>query len=184
MHIQHLEHGIAFAFVTNTLSTFPDYLDKFANCIHDCMTQVYQITPLDEDTIFAKNDPHLLHTVDLKTSSKQDGTLKERLMDANKHLGLVLASDEIDYLVNAYITGPTPINHNPSNTKLFMFTQVNSEHCQHKIFNASWMIDRKVLDKSLFQMIHNTEKISGTGTISAYSDNTAILYGHSVQQFS
>ncbi|KAG5719832.1 putative phosphoribosylformylglycinamidine synthase [Termitomyces sp. T112] len=181
--IQRLERGIAFAFVTNTSSTLPDYLDKFANSIHDRMTQVYQVTPPDEDTIFAKNDPRPLRTVDLKTSSKQDSTPKERLMDANKRLGLALASDEIDYLVDAYITGPTPIDRNPSDAELFMFAQVNSEHCRHKIFNASWTIDGKVLDKSLFQMIRNTEKISGTGTISAYSDNAAVLRGHSAQRF-
>ncbi|KAG6844231.1 hypothetical protein H0H87_008644 [Tephrocybe sp. NHM501043] len=182
-HIERLERGIVFAFTTKTPTTLQDNLSKFANSIHDRMTQVYQTTPPDEDTIFAKNDPRPLRTVDLKTSSVEEGTPRERLITANKRLGLALASDEIDYLVDAYITGPSPVNRNPSDAELFMFAQVNSEHCRHKIFNASWTIDGEALDMSLFQMIRNTEKISGTDTISAYSDNAAVLHGHSAPRF-
>ncbi|KAG6899474.1 hypothetical protein C0993_009948 [Termitomyces sp. T159_Od127] len=181
--IERLERGVAFAFTMKTASALQDNLPRFSNSIHDRMTQVYQMTPPDEDAIFAKNRPRPLRTVDLTTSSEQDGTPKERLMNANKLLGLALTPDEIDYLVEAYITGSDPIDRDPSDAELFMFAQVNSEHCRHKIFNASWMIDGKVLDKSLFQMIRNTEKISGTGTISAYSDNAAVLRGHSAPRF-
>ncbi|KAG6866340.1 hypothetical protein C0991_005807 [Blastosporella zonata] len=182
-HIERLERGVVYAFTTKTSSTLQETLPKFANSIHDRMTQVYQITPPDQDTIFAKNDPRPLRTVDLKTSSVQEGTPRERLIAANKRLGLALASDEIDYLVDAYITGPSPVDRNPSDAELFMFAQVNSEHCRHKIFNASWTIDGEALDMSLFQMIRNTEKISGAGTISAYSDNAAVLHGHSAPRF-
>ncbi|KAG6906413.1 hypothetical protein DXG01_014066 [Tephrocybe rancida] len=182
-HIERLERGLVFAFTTKTSSTLQENLPKFANSIHDRMTQVYQTSPPDEHTIFAKNDPRPLRTVDLKTSSVQEGTPRERLISANKRLGLALASDEIDYLVDAYITGPSPVDRNPSDAELFMFAQVNSEHCRHKIFNASWTIDGEALDMSLFQMIRNTEKISGSGTISAYSDNAAVLHGHSARRF-
>ncbi|KAF5376119.1 hypothetical protein D9615_007670 [Tricholomella constricta] len=182
-HVERLERGIAFVFATKDEATFQENLPKFSNSIHDRMTQVVQTTSPDEDVIFAHNDPRPLRTVDLKSSSVQDGTPRERLLAANKALGLALASDEIDYLVDAYITGPSPIDRNPSDAELFMFAQVNSEHCRHKIFNASWTIDGEPLDLSLFQMIRNTEKISGTGTISAYSDNAAVLHGHSAPRF-
>ncbi|KAF8064017.1 CobB/CobQ-like glutamine amidotransferase domain-containing protein [Lyophyllum atratum] len=182
-HVERLERGIAFTFTTKTATTIQDNLHKFSNSIHDRMTQVVVTSSPKEDTIFVRNTPRPLRTVDLKSSSTQEGTPRERLLSANKTLGLALASDEIDYLVDAYITGPSPIDRNPSDAELFMFAQVNSEHCRHKIFNASWTIDGQPLDSSLFQMIRNTEKISGTGTISAYSDNAAVLHGHSAPRF-
>lgn len=61
-----------------------------------------------------------------------------------------------------------------------MFAQVNSEHCRHKIFNASWTLDKQDQPHSLFNMIRNTEKVAGeekSGTISAYSDNAAVFEG-------
>ncbi|KAF9455499.1 CobB/CobQ-like glutamine amidotransferase domain-containing protein [Collybia nuda] len=64
-----------------------------------------------------------------------------------------------------------------------MFAQVNSEHCRHKIFNAAWTIDGRPRDASLFQMIRNTERVSGTGTVSAYSDNAAVLEGSRAPRF-
>ena len=67
-----------------------------------------------------------------------------------------LAEDEIRYLVDAYITGEHALGRDPTDAELFMFAQVNSEHCRHKIFNASWTIDGKAMDMSLFQMIRNT----------------------------
>ncbi len=73
---------------------------------------------------------------------------------------------------------------NPTDAELFMFAQVNSEHCRHKIFNASWTIDGEPQTQSLFSMIRNTERISGNGTISAYSDNAAVLEGSMAPRFS
>jgi len=58
-----------------------------------------------------------------------------------------------------------------------MFAQVNSEHCRHKIFNADWNIDGEDRDTSLFAMIRTTHQHSGAGTLSAYSDNAAVLEG-------
>ncbi|GLB44218.1 putative cobB/CobQ-like glutamine amidotransferase domain containing protein [Lyophyllum shimeji] len=182
-HVERLERGVAFVFSTNYENTIQDNLHKFSNSLHDRMTQVIQTSPPSEDTIFAHNDPRPLRTVDLKSSASQDGTPREKLLAANRTLGLALASDEVDYLVDAYITGSSPMDRNPSDAELFMFAQVNSEHCRHKIFNASWTIDGEPRDLSLFQMIRNTEKISGTGTISAYSDNAAVLHGHSAPRF-
>ena len=58
-----------------------------------------------------------------------------------------------------------------------MFAQVNSEHCRHKQFNANWTIDGVAQAKSLFEMIRNTHQENPRFTISAYSDNAAVLEG-------
>ena len=64
-----------------------------------------------------------------------------------------------------------------------MFAQANSEHCRHKIFNASWVIDNIEKSESLFSMIRNTHKISPQKTIIAYSDNSSIVEGSIIKRF-
>jgi phosphoribosylformylglycinamidine synthase len=58
-----------------------------------------------------------------------------------------------------------------------MFAQANSEHCRHKIFNASWVVDGVPQPKSLFAMIRDTHAAHPQGTIVAYSDNAAVMEG-------
>ena len=62
---------------------------------------------------------------------------REALLAANRDLGLALAPDEIDYLVESF----RGLRRNPTDVELMMFAQANSEHCRHKIFNADWIID-------------------------------------------
>ncbi len=95
------------------------------------------------------------------------------LVDANVEQGLALSDDEIDYLFDAF----TALGRDPTDVELMMFAQANSEHCRHKIFNASWTIDGVPADRSLFAMIRNTEAVSPGGTIVAYADNAAIMEG-------
>ncbi|KAI9508608.1 CobB/CobQ-like glutamine amidotransferase domain-containing protein [Russula earlei] len=147
-HIKRLERGVAFVTAS--------------------------FTPPSQDAIFRESKSAPLRTVDI---SPADITSREKLDRANKELGLALASDEIDYLIDAFISGSNPIDRNPTDAELFMFAQVNSEHCRHKIFNASWTIDGTPQPMSLFQMIRNTESLHPTGTISAYSDNAAVFEG-------
>ena len=64
-----------------------------------------------------------------------------------------------------------------------MFAQANSEHCRHKIFNASWDIDGQAQDKSLFGMIKNTYEMNREGVLSAYKDNAAVIVGHVAGRF-
>jgi len=64
-----------------------------------------------------------------------------------------------------------------------MFAQANSEHCRHKIFNASWTLDGKAEDKSLFQMIRNTHQRNPHGALIAYSDNSAVIEGAEIERF-
>ena len=95
------------------------------------------------------------------------------IADADRELGLSLAADEIDYLVAEF----TKLNRNPTDVELYMFAQANSEHCRHKIFNAAWTIDGERQPKSLFQMIRNTNEVSGDNVLSAYRDNAAVITG-------
>jgi len=107
----------------------------------------------------------------------KDGT--QALASANKTLGLALSDDEIDYLAENF----TAMKRNPSDAELMMFAQANSEHCRHKIFNASWTIDGESMEHSLFGMIRNTHETHPGGVLSAYKDNAAVITGHECQRF-
>lgn len=138
-----------------------------AAVLHDRMTQVV-LDAVDEAVVlFDTQDPRPVGHVDLLGGGRQ------ALVTANTDLGLALADDEIDYLVDAF----THLGRNPTDVELMMFAQANSEHCRHKIFNASWTIDGTDQDRSLFAMIRNTHKASPEGVLSAYSDNSAVVEG-------
>jgi len=95
------------------------------------------------------------------------------LASANQQLGLALADDEIEYLRQRY----SELGREPSDVELMMFAQANSEHCRHKIFNASWVIDGQTQAHSLFGMIKHTHQCNEQHTLSAYSDNAAVIAG-------
>ncbi len=101
------------------------------------------------------------------------------LESANTTLGLALAPDEIEYLRRNFEV----LGRNPTDVELTMFAQANSEHCRHKVFNASWTIDGAAQEKSLFAMIRNTHAVAPAGTIVAYSDNAAVLEGGQAERF-
>ncbi len=111
------------------------------------------------------------------------GSLERIALDdlegANKRLGLALADDEIDYLRQRY----SELGRDPSDVELMMFAQANSEHCRHKIFNASWTIDGNAQDRSLFKMIKNTHQQTPQHTLSAYSDNAAVIEGEPAARY-
>ncbi|TEB19652.1 phosphoribosylformylglycinamidin [Coprinellus micaceus] len=193
-HIERLERGTAFVFElapSDEPLTESD-VASFGHFIHDRMTQLTQFTLPAESTIFTHGEPKPLVTVDLLPQSKEGDlaafadSAKAKLTDANVTLGLALAAEEISYLVDAYVSGAKAMKRNPTDAELFMFAQVNSEHCRHKIFNAAWTFDGAEAPepKSLFGMIRNTEVQCGNkGTISAYSDNAAVLEGHDGPRF-
>ena len=101
------------------------------------------------------------------------------LEDANEVLGLALGAVELDYLRARF----GELGRDPTDAELMMFAQVNSEHCRHKIFNASWTIDGVELDRSLFQMIRHTQALNPGGVLSAYHDNAAVMRGHDAGWF-
>nr|MBV6630963.1 phosphoribosylformylglycinamidine synthase [Oceanococcus sp. HetDA_MAG_MS8] len=99
--------------------------------------------------------------------------LRQNLLDAQQKLGLSLSTPEVDWLEQQFAEQ----GHVPTDAELMMFAQVNSEHCRHKIFNASWTRDGQAFDASLFDMIRETYKATPGGILSAYSDNAAVLEG-------
>ncbi len=101
------------------------------------------------------------------------------LAQANTRFGLALADDEMDYLVNAF----TGLQRNPTDVELMMFAQANSEHCRHKIFNASFRIDGQDQPHSLFGMIRHTHQTNPQHMLVAYSDNASVMEGAQVQRF-
>lgn len=181
-YVDRIERGVLFHFVTeDNRKLLGDDLLTVSDYIHDRMTQVVQLTPPIESACFQHLERRPLRIIDLQSHREHALT---SLLKANQELGLALAQDEIHYLVDAYVSGRDAMNRNPTDAELFMFAQVNSEHCRHKIFNAEWIIDSVKKDMSLFQMIRNTEKLSGEHTISAYSDNAAVFEGYVAPRFS
>ncbi|MFX1803567.1 phosphoribosylformylglycinamidine synthase [Paraburkholderia sp. A1RO-5] len=138
-----------------------------AAALHDRMTESVAASRDHALHLFDELPARPMQTVDVL------GHGRKALETANGELGLALADDEIDYLVDNF----TKLGRNPTDVELMMFAQANSEHCRHKIFNASWTIDGQDQDLSLFAMIRNTEKVSPQGTIVAYSDNSSIMEG-------
>ncbi|MEZ5288285.1 MAG: phosphoribosylformylglycinamidine synthase [Vicinamibacterales bacterium] len=141
--------------------------------LHDRMTETV-VASLDEAApLFRHVEPAPLTHVDVM------GEGRSAIEDANARFGLALAPDEIDYLVDYF----TKVGRNPTDVELTMFAQANSEHCRHKIFNASWVIDEEPQAQSLFGMIRETHKANPQGTVSAHSDNAAVMEGRVVPRF-
>ena len=103
----------------------------------------------------------------------------DALQAANARLGLALAEDEVDYLRARY----GELGRDPHDVELMMFAQANSEHCRHKIFNASWTIDGREQPTSLFKMIKHTHATTPGHVLSAYSDNAAVVVGYPASRF-
>ena len=93
--------------------------------------------------------------------------------------GLALSKDEIGYLENLAVS----IGRKLTDSEVFGFSQVNSEHCRHKIFNGIFIIDGEEKDSTLFQLIKNTTHYHRNKVVSAYKDNCAFLQGPVVEQF-
>ena len=93
--------------------------------------------------------------------------------------GLALSVEEIEYLEGL----SNKLKRKLTDSEVFGFSQVNSEHCRHKIFNGQFSIDDKVKKLSLFEMIKKTSKINPNSIISAYKDNVAFIEGPKIEQF-
>jgi len=142
-------------------------LNALRAALIDPMTQAAFDT-LDEcAALFRHEAPRPLRTIPLLAKGRS------ALETANRELGLALAPDEIDYLAEAF----SRLGRDPADVELMMFAQANSEHCRHKIFNATWEIDGQPQAHSLFAMIRNTHQLHSDGILSAYKDNAAVITG-------
>mgnify|MGYP003966140563 FL=1 len=97
----------------------------------------------------------------------------------NKKEGLALSDDEVKYLEKVSKT----INRKLTDSEIYGFAQINSEHCRHKIFNGTFIIDGKEMKDSLFSLIKKTSKENPENIVSAYKDNVAFIVGPNSEQF-
>jgi phosphoribosylformylglycinamidine synthase len=164
--VKRVERGIAYHFAGAEKSAV-------AALLHDRMTESV-LDSLDAvDELFHHYEPQPLTTVDILKGGRA------ALVAANGELGLALSEDEIDYLVDNF----GKLGRNPTDVELMMFAQANSEHCRHKIFNATWTVDGQEQPLSLFGMIRETHKAHPEGTVVAYSDNASVIEGAKIKRF-
>ncbi len=137
-----------------------DVMDSFDSMVHQ------RFNELDQHIFDTKRKPEDICTV-------------ENIAAYNEQEGLSLSKDEIAYLENLASRLKRPL----TDSEVFGFSQVNSEHCRHKIFNGTFIIDGKTKNKSLFELIKKTSKENGDNLVSAYKDNVAFIKGPTLIQF-
>ena len=103
----------------------------------------------------------------------------ENITEYNKKEGLALNTDEVKYLEDL----SNRLGRKLTDSEVFGFSQVNSEHCRHKIFNAQFIIDGEEMPDSLFGLIRQTSKVNHNKIVSAYKDNVAFVEGPEIEQF-
>ncbi|MEE2984142.1 MAG: phosphoribosylformylglycinamidine synthase [Pseudomonadota bacterium] len=141
--------------------------------LHDRMTETVMRSCAELDLLNSAARPGQLVRVPLLAKGR------DALIAANTELGLALADEEIDYLDGRY----RELERDPTDVELMMFAQANSEHCRHKIFNASWLVDGREEPLSLFDMIRNTFARHPNDVLSAYRDNAAVSRGYRAERF-
>jgi len=170
--VERIERGLAYYFeLTKPLDE--KTTEKLTALLHDRMMETVVRKADEAEVLFRQQEPKPFKTVDILNGGRS------ALESANVELGLALAEDEIDYLMENF----TALGRNPHDIELYMFAQANSEHCRHKIFNADWIIDGKKQDKSLFKMIKNTFEKTPDFVLSAYKDNAAVMEGSKAGRF-
>ena len=148
-------------------------LRGIGECIYDQMTESIFLVKDDILKLFQHHPPSPLVSINFLAEGLPS------LEKFNESQGLALSSDELSYLADYYKSE----KRDPTDAELMMFAQANSEHCRHKIFNADWIIENKAQQKSLFGMIRNTHEKSPQKTVIAYSDNSSIIEGSSINRF-
>jgi len=173
--IRRLERGVAWGLQGHDPARpfTPAERRVFRRHLHDPMTESVFTAAGDLECLFERAPPAPVATVPLGAAGRP------ALERANADWGLALSGEEIDYLVAQY----RRLGRDPTDAELVMFAQVNSEHCRHKIFNARWRIDGRTRPHTLFEMIRRTHEAHPACTLSAYSDNAAVLQGFDGRRF-
>lgn len=140
----------------------------------------------DEDKLSAKFDPMLqakykgLDQNIFRIDKKPEPVIYiENIAAYNKKEGLALNEDEINYLDGL----SQKLGRKLTDSEVFGFSQVNSEHCRHKIFNGTFIIDGQEKQESLFSLIRKTSNTNKNQIVSAYKDNVAFIQGPVIEQF-
>ena len=149
------------------------------------ITRIEEYTPLPEGVPF-DFDPMLQRKYEnldqrLFTIDKQPEEILyiDDIALYNSTEGLALSEDEIEYLNGV----SRKMGRKLTDSEVFGFSQVNSEHCRHKIFNGKFIIDGEEKELSLFQLIKRTSQVNPNSLISAYKDNVAFVQGPVIEQF-
>lgn len=147
------------------------------------ITRIEEFVPAEETSPY---DPMLQSKYrnlgqDLFTIDKKPDPVLEinDIREYNLKEGLALNDDEIEYLEDL----AKKLGRKLTDSEVFGFSQVNSEHCRHKIFNGTFIIDGKQQDESLFGMIKKTTSANPNKVVSAYKDNCALIQGPMAEQF-
>ncbi|KAL8953847.1 MAG: hypothetical protein Q9222_000293 [Ikaeria aurantiellina] len=167
--IKRIERGIVVKIVTDRQYDS----EKTVKHLHDQMTQKTSSSLPDLEEMFSEGRPTPLSICEIHSNEIDP---ENALRAASVQWGLGLMESEIEYLAKAYALD-SPVARSPTDAELFMFAQINSEHCRHKQFNAAWTIDGETKPASLFDMIRQTHTKNPAWTMSAYSDNAAVLEG-------
>ena len=170
--IHRLERGILY-FLHGDVPLNARHRKKLGALLYDRMVEEVLASVEEAEQLFVRHRPRPMASVDIL------GGGVPALEKANLALGLALAEDEIEYLVESF----SRLERNPTDVELMMFAQANSEHCRHKIFNASWTIDGVDQTVSLFGMIRHTFEQGGENVLSAYADNASVIAGHRAGRF-
>ena len=172
--VTRIERGVAFSIgIGGDKGLGDDGNAALLLLLHDRMTETIVAKLDDARELFGHVAPRPLATVPLLARGRR------ALEEADAALGLALSEDEIDYLVDAF----ERIGRDPTDAELTMFAQANSEHCRHKIFNATWCIDGEPQPQSLFAMIRATHAAHPDGTLVAYTDNSSVIEGGPADRF-
>ncbi len=131
----------------------------------DPMTEANYLNPDQDVFMVTKKPENVIFINDLKKYNDKEG--------------LALSQEEIEYLNEV----SRRLNRKLTDSEVFGFSQVNSEHCRHKIFNGEFILDGKKMKSSLFQMIKKTSKKNSKNLISAYKDNVAFISGPEIELF-
>ncbi len=147
------------------------------------IVRIEEFTPAQVDTPYDKMLSRLYKAVDQEvfTIKKQPEPVVEidDIARYNAEQGLALSAHEIEYLEGL----SQKIGRRLTDSEVFGFSQVNSEHCRHKIFNGTFVIDGDTKPETLFQLIKKTTKTHPGRVVSAYKDNCAFIEGSRVEQF-
>ena len=146
--------------------------------------RIEEYFPVQDET--ADHDPMLqrmYHGLDQQTFhvdiQPQPIVYIDNLEEYNEQEGLALSREEMDYLQQVAKDLGRPL----TDSEVFGFAQINSEHCRHKIFGGTFIIDGQEMESSLFQLIKKTTQENPNKIISAYKDNVAFAEGPVVEQF-
>ncbi|GHE23296.1 phosphoribosylformylglycinamidine synthase [Sphingobacterium griseoflavum] len=148
------------------------------------ITRIEEFYPVDAQ--FSAFDPMISQKYDALTQDIYNINIKpEPIRDIddidayNKQEGLALSTEEVTYLHNL----ADKLGRKLTDSEIFAFSQANSEHCRHKIFNGTFVIDGEEQPTSLFKLIKKTSETNPNDIVSAYKDNVAFIKGPQVTQF-